>query len=117
MLRLEVVEDAAKDHLGEEELITRADLACDTALHLDDVVGARETQSAEDALAALELVELEDVVDLGDLLLERPDVRGLVHFGLVESVDFIELRGGVEWRGEEEFLERPDFLREERVSE
>lgn len=56
----EVVKHAVKDHLCQQELVTRADLAGDSSLLLDDVLVRGESEPAQRPLAALELIEVHD---------------------------------------------------------
>lgn len=110
MLWLERVEHASKDHLRQQELVSRRDLARHPALHLDNIVSGREAQPTEDPLPVLELVELEDIVNGRDAFLERPDGDGLLELDGVLGVEGGELRGCVEGRIEEKLLKGFDFL-------
>lgn len=87
MLRLQRVEHSSKDHLGQQQLVPRRDLARDPTLHLNDIVRRREAQSTEDSLAVLELVELKDIVHRRDPLLEGTDGGRLLELGGVLGVE------------------------------
>lgn len=53
MLRLHRVEGAAKDELGQEQLITSADFAGDSSLDFDDIGRGGEAKAAKHALPVL----------------------------------------------------------------
>lgn len=110
LLRRQVVEDAPKDHLGEEQLVSTRDLARDAPLLLDDVLARREPEPAQGALAVLELVEVHDRLGLRDLFLGRADLELEGLLGRVLVVEGGEGRVRVQRVRDEARLEDLDAL-------
>jgi hypothetical protein len=107
----EGIEDAVEDHLSKEELIAGADLARDTALEGDDVLGGAKVEATEATLAVLELVEVHDALSRRDALLQVADPIGL---GLLQGVLIVELGqafGVVQGALQQSSFERLNFLR------
>lgn len=102
--RLQVVEEAGEDELGDHQLFAGADFTSDAALELHDVVFVGQADSAHDALHALEVVLEDHLVALLDPVAEE---LGLLFYGELFLVDF-DLFGevGVGELG----LERSDLL-------
>lgn len=114
LLRRQIVKDTVEDHLGQQQLISRADLARDTTLLLDDIIVGGEAESTERTLAVLELVEVHDRVRGLDLLLDGADLSLESLLGRVLLVEGGEVGVRVQRVGHEAGFENLDFLCEGR---
>ena len=67
MLWLHIVKRAGKNEFREEQFIACGNFTCHAAFLFDDIFGWGEAESAKNAFAALELIELQHIVSRGDL--------------------------------------------------
>lgn len=111
MFRCERVERSSEHQLRQQQLVSTADLARHTALHLDDVIAGSEAQSPQNPLARFKLLELQDIVDRANLTLERLDVLNCLQLSVVCVVEGRKFGVFSDWQRVELVLEKLDLLR------
>lgn len=110
MLRRQIIEDSAKDHLRQKQLITTADLASDPALLFDNVLVRREAQTTKNAFAVPQFVEMHDRMRALDLLLRRAHLHLQFLLLRVLTIQRRKVRVGVKGVRDEAGLEDLDLL-------